>query len=113
MQSIIQNIKPKRLPHHFTRHHSPRRNPQHTQLRANSHYFNLTPGPPPTPVPCCLCKSIIQNIKPKRLPHHFTRHPSPRRNPQHTKIRAKSFYFNLTPGPPPTAIPERPRDIRV
>ncbi|GIX99778.1 hypothetical protein CEXT_371621 [Caerostris extrusa] len=29
----------------------PRRNPQHTKIRANSHYFNLTPGPPPTPVP--------------------------------------------------------------
>ncbi|GIX99777.1 hypothetical protein CEXT_371611 [Caerostris extrusa] len=29
-----------------------------------------------------IIQSIIQNIKPKKTPHHFTRHPCPRRNPQ-------------------------------
>ncbi|GIY73965.1 hypothetical protein CDAR_590761 [Caerostris darwini] len=46
-------------------------------------------------------------------PHYFIRHPSPRRNPQHTQILAKIHYFNLTPGLPPTNSLDGSRDIRV
>ncbi|GIX99781.1 hypothetical protein CEXT_371641 [Caerostris extrusa] len=73
-------------------------------------------APNKNPIFSCLCKSIqsiVQNIKPKRLPHRFTRHPYPRRNPQHTQIRAKEPLLQLTPGPPQHQFLDGPRDTRV